>query len=91
VKDVASAGGNLALAGTFPEHDATVVKKLKDAGAIIFFKANLDEFNLGAKGLSSLGGQVANPYDAKLNPGGSSAGSGVSVNARRFDPEPGEQ
>jgi Asp-tRNA(Asn)/Glu-tRNA(Gln) amidotransferase A subunit family amidase len=81
VKDVASAGGNLALAGTFPEHDATVVKKLKDAGAIIFFKANLDEFNLGAKGLSSLGGQVANPYDAKLNPGGSSAGSGVSVNA----------
>ncbi len=80
VKDVASAGGNLALAGTFPEHDATVVKKLKDAGAIIFFKANLDEFNLGAKGLSSLGGQVANPYDPKLNPGGSSAGSGVSVN-----------
>ena len=81
VKDVASAGGNLALAGTFPEHDATVVKKLKDAGAIILFKANLDEFNLGAKGLSSLGGQVANPYDPKLNPGGSSAGSGVSVNA----------
>ncbi len=69
VKDIASAGGNLALAGTFPEHDATVVKKLKEAGAIIFFKANLDEFNLGAKGLSSLGGQVANPYDPKLNPG----------------------
>ncbi len=81
VKDVASAGGNLALAGTFPEHDATAVRKLKEAGAIIFFKANLDEFNLGAKGLSSLGGQVANPYDPKLNPGGSSAGSGVSVNA----------
>jgi len=81
VNDVASAGGNLALAGTFPEHDATVVKKLKNAGAIIFFKANLDEFNLGAKGLSSLGGQVANPYDPTLNPGGSSAGSGVSVNA----------
>ncbi|MGH9336647.1 MAG: amidase family protein, partial [Vicinamibacteria bacterium] len=65
----------------FPQHDAGVVKKLRDAGAIIFFKANLDEFNLGAKGLSSLGGQVKNPYDETLNPGGSSAGSGVSVNA----------
>jgi Asp-tRNA(Asn)/Glu-tRNA(Gln) amidotransferase A subunit family amidase len=80
VKDIPSAGGNLALAGTFPEHDATVVQKLREAGAIIFFKANLDEFNLGAQGLSSLGGQVLNPYDATRNPGGSSAGPGVAVN-----------
>jgi Asp-tRNA(Asn)/Glu-tRNA(Gln) amidotransferase A subunit family amidase len=80
VKDIASAGGNLALRGTFPEHDATVVRKLREAGAIIFFKANLDEFNLGAQGLSSLGGQVLNPYDPTRNPGGSSAGVGVAVN-----------
>jgi Asp-tRNA(Asn)/Glu-tRNA(Gln) amidotransferase A subunit family amidase len=80
VKDIASAGGNLALAGTFPAHDATVVARLRAAGAIIFLKTNLDEFNLGAEGLSSLGGQVLNPYDLTRNPGGSSAGTGVAVN-----------
>lgn len=81
VKDIPSAGGNLALAGTFPSDDATVVRKLREAGALIFMKTNLDEFNLGAEGLSSLGGQVLNPYDLTRNPGGSSAGTGVSVNA----------
>jgi amidase len=81
VKDIASAGGNIALKGTFPQYDATVVAKLRDAGAIIFFKANLDEFNLGAEGISSLGGQTLNPYDLTRNPGGSSAGPGVAVNA----------
>jgi Asp-tRNA(Asn)/Glu-tRNA(Gln) amidotransferase A subunit family amidase len=80
VKDLPSAGGNLALANTFPAHDATVVRKLRDAGAVIFLKTNLDEFNLGAQGLSSLGGQVLNPYDLTRNPGGSSAGTGVAVN-----------
>lgn len=81
VRDIASAGGNVLFAGTFPEHDATVVRKLRDAGAIIFFKANLDEFNFAARGFSSLGGQVLNPYDLTRNPGGSSAGPGVSVTA----------
>jgi Asp-tRNA(Asn)/Glu-tRNA(Gln) amidotransferase A subunit family amidase len=80
VKDIASAGGNIALKGTFPRYDATVVAKLREAGAIIFLKANLDEFNLGAQGLSSLGGQVLNPYDLTRNPGGSSSGPGVAVN-----------
>jgi Asp-tRNA(Asn)/Glu-tRNA(Gln) amidotransferase A subunit family amidase len=80
VSDVPSAGGNLALGGTFPAHDATIIHKLRAAGAIILLKANLDEFNLGSQGLSSLGGQVLNPYDLKRNPGGSSAGTGVSVN-----------
>lgn len=80
VKDIPSAGGNIALKGTFPQYDATVVQKLRNAGAIIFFKANLDEFNLGAEGISSLAGQTLNPYDLTRNPGGSSAGPGVSVN-----------
>jgi Asp-tRNA(Asn)/Glu-tRNA(Gln) amidotransferase A subunit family amidase len=80
VQDIPSAGGNLALAGTYPAHDATVIRKLREAGAIIFLKTNLDEFNLGAEGLSSLGGQVLNPYDLTRNPGGSSAGTGVAVN-----------
>ncbi len=80
VKDIPSAGGNLALAGTFPAHDAAVVRRLRDAGALIFLKTNLDEFNLGSEGLSSLGGQVLNPYDQTRNVGGSSAGTGVAVN-----------
>lgn len=58
-----TAAGNLALAGTYPAHDATVIQKLRAAGAIIFIKTNLDEFSLGSQGLSSLGGQVRNPYD----------------------------
>ncbi len=52
VHDIPSAGGNLALKGTYPQYDATVIQKLRDAGAIIFFKANLDEFNLGSQGIS---------------------------------------
>jgi Asp-tRNA(Asn)/Glu-tRNA(Gln) amidotransferase A subunit family amidase len=80
VHDITSAGGNIGLKGTYPQYDATVVRKLREAGAIIFFKANLDEFNLGAEGISSLGGQTLNPYDLTRNPGGSSAGPGVAVN-----------
>jgi amidase len=79
VKDIPSAGGNEALKGTFPKYDATVVKKLRDAGAIIFVKANLDEFNLGAQGISAFG-QTGNPYDPTRNPGGSSSGPAVAVN-----------
>ena len=80
VKDIPSACGNIALAGTYPSDDATVIARLRAAGAIIFLKTNLDEFNMGAEGLSSLGGQTVNPYDFQRNPGGSSAGSGVAVN-----------
>jgi Asp-tRNA(Asn)/Glu-tRNA(Gln) amidotransferase A subunit family amidase len=80
VSDIPSAGGNLALAGTYPARDATVIQKLRDAGAIIFLKTNMDELALGSQGLSSLGGQTLNPYDLKRNPGGSSGGTGVAVN-----------
>lgn len=73
VRDIPSAGRNIALAGTFPAHDATVIRKLRDAGPIIFLKTNLDEFNLG--------GQTLNPFDLKRNPGGSIAGSAVAVAA----------
>ncbi|MDT8319593.1 MAG: amidase family protein, partial [Xanthomonadales bacterium] len=80
VRDIPSASGSLALAGTYPAADATVIERLRAAGAVILLKANLDEFNMGAEGLSSLGGQTLNPYDSQRNPGGSSAGSGVAVN-----------
>ena len=87
--------GSLALEGARAKDDATVVKQLRDAGAVILGKANLTEFaNMLAidmpAGYSSLGGQVKNPYAPKLTddrgipvvlPGGSSAGSAVAVAA----------
>ncbi|HTO60371.1 MAG TPA: amidase family protein [Bradyrhizobium sp.] len=87
--------GSLALEGARAKDDATVVKLLRDAGAVILGKANLTEFaNILAidmpSGYSSLGGQVKNPYAPALmddrgipvvNPGGSSSGSAVAVAA----------
>ena len=77
--DAPTSGGAIGFAGSTPSRDATVVRKVKEAGAIIIAKGNLDEFNLGSQGLSSLGGQTLNPYDLSRNPGGSSAGPGVAV------------
>ncbi|NIK69110.1 Asp-tRNA(Asn)/Glu-tRNA(Gln) amidotransferase A subunit family amidase [Paenibacillus sp. BK720] len=59
--------------------DAFMIKKLKDAGAIILAKANLSEFAINTDTLSSLGGQTKNPYDLTKNPGGSSGGTGASL------------
>lgn len=72
-------GGNLALAGSHPARDATVISRLREAGAILIAKTNMDELALGSQGLSSFGGQILNPYDLRRNPGGSSGGSGVAV------------
>jgi len=81
VSDLPSAAGTLALAGTYPRHDATVIRRLRDAGAIIFLKTNMDELALGSYGVSSLGGQILNPYDLSRHPGGSSGGTAVAVTA----------
>jgi Asp-tRNA(Asn)/Glu-tRNA(Gln) amidotransferase A subunit family amidase len=80
VIDMPSAGGSLAFAGSYPARDATVISRLREAGAIIFLKTNMDELALGSRGLSSLGGQILDPYDLTRNPGGSSGGTGVAVN-----------
>lgn len=79
--DAPTSGGAIGYANTYPLRDATVIRKVKEAGAIIIAKGNLDEFNLGSMGLSSIAGQTLNPYDLTRNPGGSSAGPGVSVTA----------
>jgi len=79
--DAPTSGGAIGYANTYPLLDATVVRKVKEAGAIILGKGNLDEFNLGSSGLSSVFGQTLNPYDLTRNPGGSSSGPGVSVTA----------
>ena len=61
--------------------DAFVVKRLRDAGAIVLAKANMQELAAGINGVSSFGGQTRNPYDPTRCPGGSSAGTGAAIAA----------
>lgn len=79
--DMPTTGGSKALAGSKPMYDAFTVRKLREAGAILLAKTNLDEFARGGTGTSSLGGQTLNPYNLAKIPGGSSAGSGAGVAA----------
>ena len=78
---LATTGGSIALAGNVPTADATVVKKLRDAGAVIIGKSNLHELAAGIVSISSQGGQTRNPYDPRRNPGGSSGGTGAAIAA----------
>lgn len=78
--------GSLALEGHIAANDAFIVKKLRDAGAVILGKTNLSEWanfrsNRSCSGWSSRGGQTKNPYIIDHNPCGSSSGSGVAVSA----------
>ncbi|MFC5652228.1 amidase family protein [Paenibacillus solisilvae] len=79
-----TSAGSLALADSYAGEDAFLVKKLREAGAIILGKVNMTEFaNFMTDGMpsgySSRGGQVLNPYNISAPTGGSSAGSGVAV------------
>jgi len=62
-----------------PAMDAAAVARLRQAGAIVIGKTNLDQFATGLVGLRSPYGAPRNPFDAKLVPGGSSSGSAVAV------------
>src|SRR6266852_30055 len=79
--DMPTTAGSLMMKGAQPVKDAFSVKRLRDAGAIILGKANLQEFASGGISVSSLGGQVKNPYDLTRTPGGSSGGTATAVAA----------
>jgi amidase len=86
VAGMPTTAGSIVLEHSVPDRDATIVRRLRAAGAVILGKVNLTEFaafvsDQQQSGNSSLGGQVLNPFDLSADPGGSSSGSGVAAAA----------
>jgi Asp-tRNA(Asn)/Glu-tRNA(Gln) amidotransferase A subunit family amidase len=79
--DMPTTAGNVSMKASQPKTDAFTVDKIRKAGALILAKTNLQEFARGGLSISSLGGQVLNPYDLTRTPGGSSGGTGAAVAA----------
>jgi amidase len=79
--DMPTTGGSVTFKNLQTPDDGFVVRKLRDAGAIIIAKANLHELARAGTTVSSLGGQTKNPYDLTRTPGGSSGGTGAAIAA----------
>lgn len=81
-KDLQTTGGSLAMKSFVPAEDAFMVKKIRDAGAIILAKSNMAEWAFSPYvTVSSMGGITRNPYDLDRVPAGSSGGTAASVAA----------
>jgi amidase len=78
---VVSTGGTKGRADFVPEHDATVVARLRAAGAILLGKTNTPELTLAGETDNLIYGQTNNPYDLSRTPGGSSGGAGAIIAA----------
>ena len=81
-RDMPTTAGSRMLAGYRSPFDATVVARLREAGAVCLGKTNMDEFAMGSANENSAHGAVRNPWDPRAVPGGSSGGSAAAVAAR---------
>ncbi len=78
-EEMPTTGGASAFRNNQPIHDAYTIHKLRQAGAIILGKANMDEFAFGYRGGSSIRGLVKNAYDLTKGAGGSSSGTATAI------------